>query len=456
MKLNFNQNIFRDYDIRGVYPNDLNEDSFYIIGQSLARYFNAEEIAVGRDTRLSSPALFKALTEGITSLGVNVVDLGLISTEINYFASGFYRFPASVIVSASHNPPQYNGLKIVKAGVVPLHGSYGLPEIKLLAVKNQFEPARTKGKLRKFSVMDDWIKHLLSLIDLKSIKPLKVVIDAANGMGGITWNALIPHLPLDVIPLYFEPDGHFPNHLPDPLVSKNLEDLKKQVRAKSADLGFAIDGDADRLFVVDDKCELVSGSLTTAMLAEHLLEKYPKSPVLYSVTCSKIVPETIKNSGGVPLKTRVGHSYIKTEMRKHNAVFAGEHSGHFYFRDNFFADSSSLAGLLFLQYLSGKRQKLSELRKKFDKYSSSGEINFIIDEKEKILHNLYDKYKGSRTDETDGLTIEFDDWWFNIRLSKTEPLLRLNLEAGNRDLLRQKLQELESLLESYGANKKID
>ena len=338
MKLNFNQNIFRDYDIRGVYPNDLNEDSFYIIGQSLARYFNAEEIAVGRDTRLSSPALFKALTEGITSLGVNVVDLGLISTEINYFASGFYRFPASVIVSASHNPPQYNGLKIVKAGVVPLHGSYGLPEIKLLAVKNQFEPARTKGKLRKFSVMDDWIKHLLSLIDLKSIKPLKVVIDAANGMGGITWNALIPHLPLDVIPLYFEPDGHFPNHLPDPLVSKNLEDLKKQVRAKSADLGFAIDGDADRLFVVDDKCELVSGSLTTAMLAEHLLEKYPKSPVLYSVTCSKIVPETIKNSGGVPLKTRVGHSYIKTEMRKHNAVFAGEHSGHFYFRDNFFAD----------------------------------------------------------------------------------------------------------------------
>ena len=456
MKLNFNQNIFRDYDIRGVYPNDLNEDSFYIIGQSLARYFNAEEIAVGRDTRLSSPALFKALTEGITSLGVNVVDLGLISTEINYFASGFYRFPASVIVSASHNPPQYNGLKIVKAGVVPLHGSYGLPEIKLLAVKNQFEPARTKGKLRKFSVMDDWIKHLLSLIDLKSIKPLKVVIDAANGMGGITWNALIPHLPLTVIPLYFEPDGHFPNHLPDPLVSKNLEDLKKQVRAKSADLGFAIDGDADRLFVVDDKCELVSGSLTTAMLAEHLLEKYPKSPVLYSVTCSKIVPETIKNSGGVPLKTRVGHSYIKTEMRKHNAVFAGEHSGHFYFRDNFFADSSSLAGLLFLQYLSGKKQKLSELRKKFDKYSSSGEINFIIDEKEKILHNLYDKYKGSRTDETDGLTIEFDDWWFNIRLSKTEPLLRLNLEAGNRDLLRQKLQELESLLESYGANKKID
>lgn len=456
MKLNFNQNIFRDYDIRGVYPNDLNEDSFYIIGQSLARYFNAEEIAVGRDTRLSSPALFKALTEGITSLGVNVVDLGLISTEINYFASGFYLFPASVIVSASHNPPQYNGLKIVKAGVVPLHGSYGLPEIKLLAVKNQFEPARTKGKLRKFSVMDDWIKHLLSLIDLKSIKPLKVVIDAANGMGGITWNALIPHLPLTVIPLYFEPDGHFPNHLPDPLVSKNLEDLKKQVRAKSADLGFAIDGDADRLFVVDDKCELVSGSLTTAMLAEHLLEKYPKSPVLYSVTCSKIVPETIKNSGGVPLKTRVGHSYIKTEMRKHNAVFAGEHSGHFYFRDNFFADSSSLAGLLFLQYLSGKRQKLSELRKKFDKYSSSGEINFIIDEKEKILHNLYDKYKGSRTDETDGLTIEFDDWWFNIRLSKTEPLLRLNLEAGNRDLLRQKLQELESLLESYGANKKID
>ena len=456
MKLNFNQNIFRDYDIRGVYPNDLNEDSFYIIGQSLARYFNAEEIAVGRDTRLSSPALFKALTEGITSLGVNVVDLGLISTEINYFASGFYQFPATVIVSASHNPPQYNGLKIVKAGVVPLHGSYGLPEIKLLAVKNQFEPARTKGKLRKFSVMDDWIKHLLSLIDLKSIKPLKVVIDAANGMGGITWNALIPHLPLTVIPLYFEPDGHFPNHLPDPLVSKNLEDLKKQVRAKSADLGFAIDGDADRLFVVDDKCELVSGSLTTAMLAEHLLEKYPKSPVLYSVTCSKIVPETIKNSGGVPLKTRVGHSYIKTEMRKHNAVFAGEHSGHFYFRDNFFADSSSLAGLLFLQYLSGKRQKLSELRKKFDKYSSSGEINFIIDEKEKILHNLYDKYKGSRTDETDGLTIEFDDWWFNIRLSKTEPLLRLNLEAGNRDLLRQKLQELESLLESYGANKKID
>lgn len=446
--------IFRDYDIRGIYPGEVNEDTFLIIGRALADFFKADTIAVGRDTRLSSPSLQRALIEGITSQGVNIVDLGLISTEINYFSSGFNKFPANVIVSASHNPPNYNGLKIVKKGVIPLSGSYGLPEVKELALNQQFKLADVKGKIASMNILDDWIKHVLSFINPQKLKPMKVVIDAANGMGGISWQELIKHLPIKIIPLYFEPDGNFPNHLADPLEPRNLEDLQKAIRVNSADFGFAIDGDADRLFIVDDKSNLVSGSVTTALLSEHLLEKHGPAKILFSVTCGKIVAETILKHGGIPIKTRVGHSFIKNEMRVRNGLFAGEHSGHFYFRDNFTADSSTIAGLLFLEFMSLKSEPLSAVRSEYDKYPSSGEINFYVDDSQKIIDNLISILDPSKTDNLDGVTFEFDKWWFNIRLSKTEPLLRLNIEADNQKLLTEKYNIIEAEILAQGGKKK--
>lgn len=454
MTFKLDPSIFRDYDIRGIYPKEVNEKTYYLIGRAVAVYFKSGEIAVGRDTRLSSPDLFKSLVRGITDQGVNVIDLGLISTEMNYFASGKYGFGANIIVSASHNPPEYNGLKIVKKGVIPLHGTYGLPEIKEMAGKQNFPDYKKKGIITPKDITADWIKHVLSFIDVKSLKPLKVVIDAANGMGGLSWSLLTDLLPVKIIPLYFEPDGRFPNHLADPLDSKNMVDLQKKIKKIGADLGFAIDGDADRLFIVDDKSQLISGSLTTAMLAKHLLAKNGKRQVLYSVTCSKIVPETISNSGGLPVKTRVGHSFIKTEMRKLKGLFAGEHSGHFYFGDNYNADSSTIAGLLFLEFLSMQKLPLSKLRKQFEKYFSSGEINYYVDDSGKIIHNLISLFKDAKIDHTDGLTLYSKEWWFNLRLSKTEPLIRLNIEANSKEMLDNRLEYLEEKIISLGGKKK--
>lgn len=446
--------IFRDYDIRGIYPQQLNEKTFFILGRSIASYLKAKRIAVGRDIRLSSKKLFDSLVKGITEQGVDVIDLGLISTEINYFASGKFLYPANIIVSASHNPPQYNGLKIVKKGVVPLHGGFGLPQIKALAVKNVFPQFKIKGNIEKKIIIDSWISHCLSFINIGRLKPLKVVIDTGNGMGSLSWDKLKVKLPVKIIPLYFEPDGRFPNHLPDPLDAKNLKELQKQVIIHQADFGFAIDGDADRLFIVDDKGQLLSGSITSAILAEHLLKKYGQAPVLYSVTCSRIVPETIKKYAGFPLITRVGHSFIKNEMRKRRALFAAEHSGHFYFRDNYNADSSSIAALLFLEFISQKSLALSAIRKNYDKYFTSGEINYYVDDNEKIFDNLKRNYSQGKIDTIDGITVNFSNWWFNVRPSNTEPLIRLNIEAEQKSVLDKKKEQLQAMIKSLGGRLK--
>ena len=449
-KIKIDQSIFRDYDIRGIYPRQLNEEIFFILGRAISQYLQVREIAVGHDTRLSSPSLFKALVSGFNRQNVDVVDLGLISTEMNYFASGYYGYPANIIVSASHNPPQYNGLKIVKKGVVPLHGGYGLPEIKKITLSQQFPLTKLTGSVKKKSIITDWINHLLTFVEIKNLKKLKVVIDAGNGMGGISWQRLINHLPLTIIPLYFEPDGHFPNHLPDPLITKNLAKLQKKIKTEKADLGFAIDGDADRLFVIDDQSQLLTGSITTAMLAEHLLEKEGPAAVLYSVTSSRLVPEIIKKHQGVPYKTRVGHSFIKMEMKKTNGLFAGEHSGHFYFRKNYYADSSSIAGLLFLEFLSLKNKKLSVIRHNYEKYHQSGEINYYVDGSRNFFHNLRKYFNKEKLEEIDGLTVELDGWWFNMRSSKTEPLVRLNLEADSKQILKRKFKFLHNLIVRFG------
>jgi phosphomannomutase len=449
MKIKINPSIFRDYDIRGIYPTELNEESYYIIGRAICSYLKVKEIAVGYDARLSSPSLFTNLLRGITDSGTNVIDLGLISTEIHNFVSGQYRYPANIIISASHNPAEYNGMKIVKAGVVPLHGSFGLPEIKEYAMLQNFPQPPHKGTVKKIVIMDEWIEHALSFVDNNKMKKLKVVVDGGNGMGGISWEKIIGRLQLEIVPLYFEPDGNFPHHLPDPLKEENLSDLKKKVLETKADLGLAIDGDADRLFAVDEKGNALSGTVTTAIIAEHLLEKFGPNPVLYNTACGKIVPETVLKYKGTPIRVRVGHSFIKEYMKKYHAIFAGEHSGHFYFRDNYNAESSLIAGLLMAEYISQKGKKVSEIREKFMKFFSNGEISFKVSDTVKVTKNLQDYYKDAESqDQIDGLSVWYKNWWFNVRPSKTEPLLRLNLEADTEELLKEKMEEVKNIIES--------
>jgi len=456
--------IFHQYDIRGIYPSELNEDTYYILGRALASYLSVDKIAVGHDTRLSSPSLFAALSSGILDQGTNVVNLGLISTAFNYFASGKYMYPANVIVSASHNPAQYNGLKIVKKGAVPLHGDYGLPQIKKLAEANQFTNPQNKGKMEIVDVLDDWVDHTLKFININSLKPLKVVIDVGNGMGGISWEKLKEKLPLTVIPLFFEPDGHFPHHLPDPLKSENIKDLTEEIVRQKADLGFAIDGDADRIFISDETGRQISGTITAAMLADYLLAKRGVSPVLYNAVCGRIVPEIIKSHGAKAVRVRVGHSFIKERMRMENALFAGEHSGHFYFRENFFADSSTIAGLIFLEFLSQQNQPLSQVVARYDKYKSSGEINYklVIPKGVKPKHpwddvasHLLRIFKDATSiDFIDGLSVWYPNWWFNLRPSNTEPMVRLNLEADTQEILDEKLSLVENELKALGVYQK--
>lgn len=448
--------IFHDYDIRGIYPSQLSPEVFTILGKAIATYLKVSAIAVGYDCRQSSPILFEALTDGIREMGVDVVNLGQISTEIHYFASGKYGYPANVIVSASHNPPQYNGLKIVTKGVVPLSGEFGLPQIKALAISQNFAKSSKKGNITEESVIDNWISHALSFVDISKLNSLKVVVDAGNGMGGISWIRLIDKLPVKIVPLFFEPDGTFPNHLPDPSVEENLKTLKQTIVANKADVGFAIDGDADRLFVFDEKGNMLSGTITTALLAQMLLTKRGPAHVLYNAVCGKIVPETIQKYGGTPVRVRVGHSFIKRAMKDYKAIFAGEHSGHFYFDQNFNADSSLIAGLCVLSYLSEKNITVSQLAKSYQKYVASGEINFKIKDSAGAIETVAKRFNDATSCDTiDGLSLFFPSYWFNLRASKTEPLLRLNLEADDEKIMKEKLKEVSDVINSMGANRYV-
>lgn len=447
MKVQVNTSIFRDYDIRGIYPTEVNERSYYVIARALAQYLKVSEIAVGRDCRTSSNKLHEAFVNGLVDSGVNVVDLGLISTEIHNFASGKYLFDANVIISASHNPPEYNGLKILTSGVVAIHGDRGLPQIRKLALAQKFSKVKEKGKIRKLSILNDWIDHALTFVNAKKLRMLKVVVDAGNGMGGISWHEISKKLPIDIIPLYFESDGRFPNHLPDPLNPINLKDLINKIKHEKADLGFAIDGDADRLFVLDEVGKAISGTITSAIISDYLLHKFGPFPILYNAVCGKIVPNVISKSGGIPIRVRVGHSYIKEAMKKNKALFAGEHSGHFYFRENYYADSSLIAGLILIQLLSENNQPFSQIVAEFDKYFSSGEINFKTKDVSKVLKKSEKHFSDAVSiDHLDGLSVWYNDWWFNLRASKTEPLLRLNLEADTKVLLRDKIKEVSDFI----------
>lgn len=450
--MTINQKIFRDYDIRGTYPDQINEDTYYLLGRAIVQYLNPQKIAVGYDMRLSSPSLFTALNRGIMDQGADVVHLGQISTEMHNFASGKYQFDVNVIISASHNPAEYNGLKIVTKGAIPLHGEKGLPQIRDFTVAQNFPHPKRKGTLSNFSIQDAWVKHLLSFINRDPLKPFSVVIDAGNGMGGLSWKLLTAHVPIKIHELYFDPDGHFPHHLPDPLNEKNLVDIKKTITAIHADLGFAIDGDADRLFVLDEHGSVLSGTTTAAILAKFFLQKNGPAPILYNAVCGRAVPDTVKQSGGTPVRVRVGHSFIKEEMRERNALFAGEHSGHFYFRDNFYADSSTIAALSILSYISKSEKKVSEIVQEIQKYFQSGETNYKIVDALKAQKILEETFSHGKIDHLDGLSISYPDWWTNVRASKTEPFLRVNVEANSSELLQRQTQRIDDLIKSSGGS----
>ncbi len=436
--------IFHAYDIRGIYGENLTDDVAYRIGRAAAQYLQVPEIAVGRDMRLSSPQLAAALIRGITDQGVNATDLGMTTTDGLYFAVGKFDFPAGVMITASHNPAQYNGMKFCRAQAFPISLESGLSDIRDLAVSGKFAEPASKGQVIKRDITDDYVKHALSFIDVSRIRPLKVVIDAGNGMAGLIMPKVFQHLPCELVPLYFELDGNFPHHPASPIEPENMVDVQKKVREVGADLGAAFDGDADRMFPVDEHGDLVDGSKVIAAVSNSLLQKFPGSTILYNLIVSKSVPELINKLGGKAIRTRVGHSYIKAEMRQNNAIFGGEHSGHFYFRDNWFADSGLIALLILLELVSVENKPLSEILKPLDHGFRSGEINSTIADAQGKMHALEERFgKNAKTvDHLDGVTLDFGDWWFNVRPSNTEPLLRLNLEANSHELMEQKRDEV--------------
>ncbi|MGZ4151166.1 MAG: phosphomannomutase/phosphoglucomutase [Actinomycetota bacterium] len=440
--------IFKAYDVRGIVPDELNEDVARRIGAAFARWADAPTLAVGRDARLSSPALASAFADGATSQGVDVVDIGLASTDLLYFASGSLDVPATML-TASHNPPNYNGLKFCLGGARPVGQDTGLADIRALA-EQELPPRASRGSVRTRDLLDAYVEHVLSFVDVERIAPHTVAADTANGMGGLVVPAVMSRLPVRLIHLYPELDGTFPNHPADPIQPANQRDVKQAVLDNRADIGLAFDGDADRVFLVDEQAEGVSGSDVTALVAKAMLQRYPGAKIVYNLICSWAVPEVIRENGGEPIRTRVGHSFIKQVMAETGAVFGGEHSGHYYFRENYRADSGLIAAVVVLDQLSAAGRPLSELLRPLRRYFDSGEINSEVHDQAAAIERISQVYASGRHDRTDGLTVEFDDWWFNVRPSNTEPLLRLNVEARTPEMLEEKTREVLALIEGEG------
>jgi phosphomannomutase len=440
--------IFKAYDIRGVYPAELTPEIAYKIGRALTVYLGAQEIAVGRDMRISSPALASAIIDGILDQGADVCDVGLISTDGLYFAVGRYGFDGGVMVTASHNPPEYNGFKICRSEARALSMDEGIGEIRELVAADSFADPDSRGQLHERDVLEPFAEHVLALIDASVIKPTRIAIDAGNGMAGKVVPAVFGKLPVDIIPLYFELDGRFPNHLANPIEPENVEDLRRAIAEHSADFGIAFDGDADRMFILDENGEFVGGDMITALVGKAMLEKHPGSTIVYNLICSRAVLEVIDREGGKGIESRVGHSFIKATMRKHDAVFGGEHSGHFYFRDNWYADSGIIAALAVIELLSKEEKSISEVLTPIDPYVRSGEINSEVSDQKAMLRKIENHYKDAEFSHLDGLTVSYDNWWFNVRGSNTQPLLRLNVEAANRELLREKTDEVLAIIQS--------
>ena len=444
--------IVKAYDIRGTTPDQMNDEVAYALGVAFADFVGAPLVIVARDMRTTGESLVAAFSDGVTSRGVNILNLGLASTDLVYFAAGSLNAPGAMF-TASHNPAEYNGIKFCLSGARPVGIDTGLATIrdvaKTVLAGNGPSPVAAKGSMAERDMLDEFADHVVSFIDVNALKPMKVVADTANGMGGLIVPVVFNRLPMMQLEvMYPELDGSFPNHPADPIQPANQRDLQARVTSGGFDVGLAFDGDADRVFVVDEKGRGLSGSTTTAILAAAVLRKNPGATVLYNLICSRSVPEVIRENGGVPVRTKVGHSNIKQVMAETGAVFGGEHSAHYYFLDNFRADSGIVATMFMLQELSRAEMPLSELRRPFERYEASGEINTSVADADAVMKAVAKVYDAYSQDWVDGLTVDCGDWWFNLRASNTEPLLRLNLEASSRDDCDEHVAEVLSLVTS--------
>jgi phosphomannomutase len=453
MQLRVSPGLFKSYDVRGIYPSELSDEVAYEIGRSFVRLVGGKRIVVGRDMRPSGEQLFQAFARGATESGADVTSIGMVSTDALYFAVGKYGFDGGVMITASHNPAQYNGMKFTRANAEAISLDSGLSQIRDALSSNDLPPAAPRrGAIREQNVLDDFGEHCLSFIDRTKIKPFKIAVDAGNGMAGLTVPYVFKRLPCTVIPLYFELDGRFPNHPASPIEPENMIDLQAAVKKHGCDLGVAFDGDADRMFIVDEKSGLVDGSTVTALVALNTLKKHPGAKILYNLICSRSVPELVKRAGGIPVRSKVGHSIIKATMRAQDIVFGGEHSGHFYFKDNWYADSGMIALLQCLEVFSEAAKPVSEVIAPIDTRFRSGEINSEVGDIPAKLRELRDHYKDATIDDLDGITIEYPDWWMNVRPSNTEPLLRLNVEGDTRELMEKHRDEALRIIRGPSTN----
>jgi len=449
--------VFKAYDVRGTVPEQIDPVLCRAIGCAVARFAGADRLLVARDMRPSGLELSMAFADGARSEGVSVTDLGLASTDFLYFASGWLDAPGAMF-TASHNPAQYNGIKLCLAGARPIGRDTGLSEIEALTAECLAQPPGDgpTTPLDRLDLLGEYADHVRSFVDRAALRPLKVVADTANGMGGLVVPLVMEGLPFEVEILYGDLDGTFPNHPADPIQPENLVDLKRAVLAAGADVGLAFDGDADRVFLVDETAAPVSGSLTTALVASSMLDKHPGATILYNLICSRVVPEVIAEKGGVGVRTRVGHSFIKQVMAETGAVFGGEHSGHYYFRENFRADSGIITALLVLEMMSRSAEPLSGLLRPFRRYADSGEINTEVPDPAAAVEAVAaeEAASGARLDRLDGLTVDHGDWWYNLRPSNTEPLLRLNVEAGDEASCRAHVHEVQELVAKVTARER--
>jgi phosphomannomutase len=441
--------IFKAYDVRGIHPTQLNAEVALRTGRALVDYLGAKRIAVGRDARLSSPEIARAFVEGAASQGCEVVEIGVVGTDILYYFVASQDLDGGAMITASHNPKEWNGIKMVRRGALALSGDAGIKEIREALVAGRFAeaPQTPRGRMETRAVGDEYARHCLSFIDTSRVPRLKVVLDPGNGMGIVGANTIFPHLGLDLVKMYFELDGTFPNHPPDPLEEANRREIMARVASEKADLGIAWDGDADRCFFIDDTGAFVPGDFVTALLGESFCRKVPGATIVYDVRASRAVTDRVSAAGGKALMNRVGHAFIKKRMRDENGVFGGEVSGHFYFRDNWYADNGMIPALLMLELIGREGKRLSQLLTPLrERYHISGEINSRVSDVARALARIEEHYKDARIMKLDGVSVDYDDWHFNVRPSNTEPLLRLNLEAYSSEGMQRHRDEVLSLI----------
>jgi len=440
--------IFKAYDVRGIYPEQLNEDIAYKIGRAFVEFLKCKNVVIGRDMRLSSGLLFKALAEGITDQGADVIDIGLSTTPMLYFSVANHGFDSGLMVTASHNPKEYNGIKFTREKAIPISDATGIKEIEKLVEKNNFKKPE-KGRIIKKDVLKDYINFVLSFVNLKNIKPLKVVMDASNGMAGMIAPKIFEKINIEIIPMYFELDGSFPNHQSNPLILENRRDIMKKVVDEKADLGIAWDGDADRCFFIDEKGRFLQGDFITGLLAKNILKKHPNAMILYDLRASWFVKDIIEKNGGRSRMCRVGHSFFKQYMRDENAIFAGEVTGHYYYKYNdFYIDNGMIPALQMIELISIKNKSFSEILKPAENYFISGEINSEVEDKKAVMKNLEQEFSDGKIFHMDGVSVEYDDWHFNVRPSNTEPLLRLNLEAKTKEKMEEMRDKILKIIRS--------